>query len=115
MSLFPLWNVKEIEDQLNLNFSRLCEWFINKLSIHLGKDKTTTIIIGTYSNIKWAEPLIIVCGNVKTKHFFRVTYLGWWNIDRGIDSVASVNVVYNTFSTMLVQWINNELLSFQYY
>ena len=115
MSLFPLWNVKEIEDQLNLNFSRLCEWFINKLSIHLGKDKTTPIIIGTKSNIKWAEPLIIVCGNVKTKHFFRVTCLGWWNIDRGIDSVASVNVVYNTFSTMLVQWINNELLSFQYY
>ena len=27
-------NVKEIEDQLNLNFCRLCDWFIdNKLSI----------------------------------------------------------------------------------
>ena len=46
-------NVKEIEDQLNLNFSRLCDWFIdNKLSIHLGKDKTKSILFGTKLNIK---------------------------------------------------------------
>ena len=32
-------NVKEIGEQLNLNFSCLCDWFIdNKLSIHLGED-----------------------------------------------------------------------------
>ena len=41
-------NVKEIEDQLNLNFSSLCNWFIdNKLSIHLGEDKTKCILFGT--------------------------------------------------------------------
>ena len=46
-------NVKEIEDQLNLNFYRLCDWFINnKLSIHLGEDKTKSIPIGTKLNIK---------------------------------------------------------------
>ena len=39
-----LENVKEIEDQMNLNFSSLCDWFIdNKLSIHLGEDKTKSI------------------------------------------------------------------------
>ena len=38
---FQYENVKEIEDQLNLNFSSLCDCFINnKLSIHLGEDKT---------------------------------------------------------------------------
>ena len=45
-----LWpeNMKEIEDQLNLNFSSLCDWFIdNKLSIHLGEDETNSILFGT--------------------------------------------------------------------
>ena len=70
-------NKKEIEDQLNLNFSRLCDWFIdNKLSIHLGKDKTKSILFGTKLNIKRAEPLNIVYGNVKIKQYTKVTYLG---------------------------------------
>ena len=70
-------NVKEIEDQLNLNFSRLCDWFIdNKLSIHLGEDKNKSILFGTKFNIKRAEPLNIVHGNVKIKQYTKVTYLG---------------------------------------
>ena len=70
-------NVKEIEDQLNLNFSRLCDWFIdNKLSIHLGKDKTKSILFGTKLNIKRAEPSNIVYENVKIKQYTKVTYLG---------------------------------------
>ena len=70
-------NVKEIEDQLNLNFSSLCDWFIdNKLSIHLGEDKNKSILFGTKFNIKRAEPLNIVHGNVKIKQYTKVTYLG---------------------------------------
>ena len=70
-------NVKEIEDQLNLNFSRLCDWFIdNKLSIHLGEDKTKSILFGTKLNIKQAEPLNIVYANIKIKQYAKVTYLG---------------------------------------
>ena len=69
-------NVKEIEDQLNLNFSRLCDWFIdNKLSIHLGEDKTKSILFGTKLSIKQAEQLNIVYGKVKIKHYTKVTYL----------------------------------------
>ena len=68
-------NLKEIEDQLNLNFSRLCDWFIDsKLSIHLGEDKTKSILFGT--NIKRARPLNIAYGNVKIKQYTKVTYLG---------------------------------------
>ena len=70
-------NVKEIEDQLNFNFSRLCDWIIdNKLRIHLGDDKTKSIPFGTRLNIKRAEPLKIVYGNVKIKQYTKVTYLG---------------------------------------
>ena len=54
-------NVKEIEDQLNLNFSSLCDWSIdNELSIHLGVDKTKPILFGTKFNVKRAKPLNIV-------------------------------------------------------
>ena len=70
-------NVKEIEDQLNLIFPSLCDWFIdNKLSNHLCKDKAKSIFFGTNFNIKRAEPLNIVYGNVKIKQYTKVTYLG---------------------------------------
>ena len=49
-------NVEEIEDQLNLNFSSLCGWFIgNKLSIPLGEDKTRSMPFGTKIKIKRAD------------------------------------------------------------
>ena len=39
-------NVKHIEDQLNLDFCSLCDWFIdNKLGIYLGEDKTKLIFL----------------------------------------------------------------------
>ena len=70
-------NVEDIEDQLNLNFSSLCDWYIDKkLGIHLGEDKTKSILFGTNFNIKRAEPLNIVYGNVKIKQYTKVTYLG---------------------------------------
>ena len=66
-------NVKEIKNKLNLNFSRLCDWFIdNKLSIHLGEDKTKSIFSGTKFNIKRAEPLNIVYGNLKIKQYIKI-------------------------------------------
>ena len=41
-------NVKENQNQLNLNFSSLRDWFIdNELSIHLGEDKAKSILFVT--------------------------------------------------------------------
>ena len=70
-------NVNEIEDQLNLNFSSLCDWFIdNKLNIHLSEGKIKSNFFGTKFNIKRVEPLNIVYGNIKIKQYSKVTYLG---------------------------------------
>ena len=70
-------NIKEIEDQWNLNFSSLGDWLIgNKLSIRLNKDKTKSILFGTKFNIKRAGPLNTVYGNVKIKQYSKVTYQG---------------------------------------
>ena len=68
-------NVKGIDDQMNLNFSSLCDWFIdNKLNSHLGEDKTKSILFGTKFDTKWTEPLNIVYGNVKIKQYTKVAY-----------------------------------------
>ena len=70
-------NVKEIEDQLNLNLSGLCDWSIdNKLSIHLGKDMTKSILFENELNIKRAELLNTIYFNVKIKGYTKVTCLG---------------------------------------
>ena len=69
--------VKEIEDQLNMAFSSLFDWFIEKkLSIYLGKDNIKSIHFGTKPNIKRAKPLNILYGNVKIKQYTKVSYLG---------------------------------------
>ena len=45
--------IKMIKDQLNKDFSSLCEWFIdNKLSIHFGEQKTKSILFGTTKRLK---------------------------------------------------------------
>ena len=46
-------DVKEIERNLNKNFSNVCDWFVdNKLSIHFGEEKTKCILFGTIYLIK---------------------------------------------------------------
>ena len=44
--IFQHNDIKEIENQLNKNFSLICDWFVdNKLSIHFGEDKTKSILL----------------------------------------------------------------------
>ena len=41
-------DIQKIEEQLNSDFTSLCEWFIdNKLSVHFGEEKTKSILFGT--------------------------------------------------------------------
>ena len=46
-------DIKTIEDQLNKDFNSFCEWFIdNKISIHFGKEKNKSILLGTTKRLK---------------------------------------------------------------
>ena len=59
-------NEKEIEDKLHWNLISLCDWFItNKLNICFSEYNTKSILFKTKFNIKRAEPLNIVYGNVR--------------------------------------------------
>ena len=51
--VFQNKDVKDIEKQLNEDFANICDWFIdNKLSIHLGEDKTKSILFASKRKIK---------------------------------------------------------------
>ena len=40
-------DTKKIEEQLNIDFNSLCEWFIdNKLSIYFGEEKQNLFYLG---------------------------------------------------------------------
>ena len=75
--VFQSTNVKDIEKQLNKDFSNICDWFFdNKLSIHFGKDKTKSILFASKRKIKKLQKLEIIYNNIRIKRHYRVTYLG---------------------------------------
>ena len=63
-------DVKTIETNLNRNFNSLCDWFVeNKLSIHLGEDKTKSIVFGSRRKLKNLDPLEIKRRNIEIKQY----------------------------------------------
>ena len=70
-------NIQKIEEQLNSDFTSLCEWFIdNKLSVHFGEEKTKSILFGTKRQLKDQRDLNLKYGDIEIKQHCRVTYLG---------------------------------------
>ena len=104
--------MKEIEDHLNLNFPSLCDWFIDsKLSIHLGKDESESILCGTKLNNKRAKSLNIAYGKVKTKQYTKVPYLGCI-LDESLSGESMVLHVLNKINSRLrFLYIQNRFLN----
>ena len=50
-------DINEIEKQLNKDFESTCDWFVDKLSIHFGNDKTKSILFATKFKIKKVRKL----------------------------------------------------------
>ena len=75
--VFQSRNVKDVEKQLNEGFANICDWFVdNKLSIHFGEDKTTSILFTSKSKMKNLQKLEIIYNNIRIKHYSPVTYGG---------------------------------------
>jgi hypothetical protein len=67
-------DVSVVQGRLNQDFNELCDWFVdNKLSIHLGKEKTKTILFSKRRN---KEILEINHGDIQIVQYPKVTYLG---------------------------------------
>ena len=75
MPVFQNKNVKDIEKQLNEDFSNICTWFVdNKLSIYSG-DKAKSIFFASKCKIKKLQKLEIIYNNIQIKQHSRVTYV----------------------------------------
>ena len=73
--IFSDKDTKNIETALNVNFSSLCDWFVdNKLSIHLGK--TESILFGTRRRLNKQGTLNITYKDKIVKQKTHVKYLG---------------------------------------
>ena len=76
--IFQHKDINIIEQQLNRNFSNICDWFVdNKLSIHFGEDKTKSILFAPLNKCKKLRKLNISYGSLKIKQYSEVTYLGF--------------------------------------
>ena len=63
--------------QLNKDFNNICNWFVdNKLSIHLGEDKTKCILFAPKYKRNITKVLKFFCENLKIQQYSSVTYLG---------------------------------------
>ena len=65
------------------------------------KSKTKSILLGTKLNIKLAEPLNIVYGNVKIKQYSKFTYLGCI-LDESLSGELMVLHVLNRINSRLI-------------
>ena len=70
-------DINAIEKQLNVDFSNICDWFVdNKLSIHFGEDKTKSILFASKFKRKNIKKLNIKYGDIQIKQHSKVKYLG---------------------------------------
>ena len=69
-------DVEKIEKQLNKDLENVCDWFVDsKLSIHLGEDKTKSILFASKRKIKSERKLNVKYKNIKIKQHLQVTCL----------------------------------------
>ena len=99
--IFQHNDIKEIEIQLNKNFSLICDWFVdNKLGIHFGKDKTKLILFSSKRKIKKASPLNIPYKDIKIKQYTKVTYSG---------CILDKTLSGESMATQLINKVNSRL------
>ena len=70
-------NVKEIEKQLNGDFTNICKWFvINRPNIHFSQDKLLSIPFFSKRKIKKIPKLNIAYKNIQMKQHSKAAYFG---------------------------------------
>ena len=94
-------NMKTIEEQLNTNFSSVCDWFIdNKLSVHFGEEKTKSILFGIKRQLKNQRDLDLRYGDIEIKQHSKVNYLG---------CILDNDLSGESMTTKVLSLVNNRL------
>ena len=75
--LYQHKEIVQFEKQLNEDFEKLCNQFVdNKLSIHFGEDETKSILFASNRRAKNIRQLNIKYKDINIKQHLKVTYLG---------------------------------------
>ena len=94
-------DINEIEKQLNVDFSNICNWFVdNKLSIHFGGHKTKSILFAYKFKDKNIKKLNIKYGDKQIKEHSKVKYLGCLMDETMSGEAMALNIIHK---------INNKL------
>ena len=111
--IFQHKGINIIEQQLNRNFSNICDWFVdNKLSIHFGEYKTKPILFAPIKKCKKLRKLNISYGSLKIKQDPEVTYLGCILDDESVSRESmALNVVFKINTRLKFLCRKNKFLS----
>ena len=94
-------DINKIENQLNEDFSNICDWFVdNKPSIQFGEDKAKLILFASKFQRKNIKKLYIKYGNIQIKQHSKVKYLGCL-LDETMSGEAMALNVVNKINNML--------------
>ena len=105
-------DLKQIENDLETNFNILCDWFIdNKLSIHLGEDKTKCILF-TGKNRPKEDKLYINYKNITLKQCKTVKYLGCILDDRNSGEEMAIEIMKKINTKLKFLWSKHKFLNF---
>ena len=94
-------DINEIEKQLNVDFSNICDWFVaNKLSIYFGEDKAKSILFASKFKKENIKKLNIKYRDIQIKQHSKVKYLG---------CLINETMSGETMAPKVIQKINNKL------
>ena len=94
-------DIKVIEENLNNDFAKICDWFLdNKLSIHFGQDKTKSILFASKNRISKGTQLNINYDSIEIKQHSSVTYLGCV-LDESLSGESMAMKVVNKINSKL--------------
>ncbi len=109
--LFQDKDPKVIELNLKNNFNTICDWFVdNKLSIHLGEDKTKCILFSGKHRPR-EDDLIITYEHITLKQYKSVTYLGCLLDERNTGESMALQVIAKINGRLKFLWRKHKFLS----
>ena len=104
-------DINKIENQLNEDFSNICDWFLdNKLSIHFGEDKTKSILFASKFKRKNIKKLHIKYGVIQINQHSKVKYLGCLLDETMSGEATALNVVNKTNNKLKFLYHKNSFL-----
>ena len=102
-------DINEIEKQLNVDFSNICDWFAdNKLSIHFGEDKTKSIPLASKFKNKNIKKFNIKHGDIQIKQHSKVKYLGCLMDETMSGEAMALHVIHKINSKLKFLYRKND-------